>query len=249
VLPLKISAYLRAWKLPLICGAVLAGVVLATGNFLLTVAACDRDTAGKLGAFFGCLWVLLLAPQGLVKVQSWRGAGRLSCSLVGGIFSAVLLAAAPWREYLGAAVIALAAAWWFSGLGKIGGLGHEKITAPLAAITAAAFVFSPLWSGVLLDEFFPASDGAKVFCVWLAPLATLGAALTDLNFSTLPGLYHLWLGSTCPTPTSVWLAVAMYAVPAVIVYGAGWSWQNLTVTAAAAPQNEGEKPAEIFPHA
>lgn len=135
---------------------------------------------------------------------------------------------------LGAALIAVAFAFFAAGAGRLlaaffaatatnaaGAKSHRPGAAAAAAtLVAAAMLTSPWWTGSLLTN---ADDAGKLAAVWAAPAAMLGSALPGLNFSCLPGLYHVWMGSLCPTPRSCLVAALAYAVPAAVLWLlAGW---------------------------
>lgn len=174
----------------------------------------DGRTPSAVGGRRLALAALLLAPF-LALPLGMAGAGLVSAKNLGAA--------------LGAALIAVAFSLFAAGAGRLlaaffaapdANAAEKKTRRPEAAaaaatLVAAALLASPWWTGSLLTN---ADDAGKLAAVWAAPAAMLGSALPGLNFSCLPGLYHVWMGSLCPTPRSCLVAALAYAVPAAVLW-------------------------------
>lgn len=217
-----------------------AAVTFSAGVFFAKTGA-QINAVGILAPFFGCLWLTVWLPGriaygfrprgnppgrgGKLKNSVLYGAAAIaSVSLPAALSCAIFAPGGGFQEIAfnaaGAAAITLAFCGLAAGVGRLVGSffpenGRARADAGAATVFTFACLLSPFLTGGLLDS---ADDFTKLFLVWLSPAAMLGAALPELNFSCLPGLYHIWMGSLCPVPHHFWMAAGVYAVPAVFIW-------------------------------
>lgn len=208
-----------------------AAATCATGIFFARFSK-PSDTAGMLAVFFGCFTAMALLPgmlagkRRLCRRAEWQTTSLTLLAAFAGVWPALFwekhFSLAVFSRPAGAMLIAVSFAALMVAAGRTvarmlpGGRRDNRRAAALATLFTVVFLLSPLWSGALLNN---GDDLGKLAAVWLSPPAMLGAALPELNFSCLPGLYHIWMGSLCPVPNRLWLAAGAYALPAAFLFG------------------------------